>query len=37
MGFNPHRQYRRRGAQDYVFVAAAVVITALLLLWALLG
>ena len=37
MGFNPHRQYRRRGVQDYLFVGAAVAVTVLLLLWALLG
>jgi hypothetical protein len=36
MGFNPFRQQvRRRG--DYVLVAAAFVVVALLLLWALLG
>jgi hypothetical protein len=37
MGFNPHRQYRRKGVQDYIFVAAGVTVTVLLLLWALLG
>jgi hypothetical protein len=36
MGFNPHRQYRRRPS-DYVMVVAAVVVVLLLLAWALLG
>jgi hypothetical protein len=36
MGFNPFRQ-QRRSAADYVMVAAAFVVVALLLLWALLG
>jgi hypothetical protein len=36
MGFNPHRQHRRSNA-DYVLVAAAVVVCALLLAWAFLG
>jgi hypothetical protein len=33
MGFNPHRKYKRTNA-DYAVVAAAVVICALLVLWA---
>ena len=33
MGFNPFRQQRRRPT-DYVFVAAAFVVVALLLVWA---
>jgi hypothetical protein len=37
MGFNPHRQYRRRGASDYVFVVAGLAAAAALVLWALLG
>ncbi|MCU1344755.1 MAG: hypothetical protein JWL70_1021 [Acidimicrobiia bacterium] len=37
MGFNPHRQYRRRGLQDYLFVGAGVAVTVLLVLWAFLG
>lgn len=36
MGFDPHRPQRRRPT-DYVFVVAAVVVVAALLLWALLG
>jgi hypothetical protein len=36
MGFNPFRQ-RRRSAADYVFVIAAFVVTAVLLVWALGG
>jgi hypothetical protein len=36
VGFNPHRTYRRRPS-DYVMVAAAVLATAALLAWALLG
>jgi len=35
VGFNPFRQQRRRRS-DYVFVAAAFVVIALLLVWALL-
>ncbi|HEX2273546.1 MAG TPA: hypothetical protein VHG90_06715 [Acidimicrobiales bacterium] len=35
MGFNPFRPQRRR-TSDYAFVAAAFVVTAALLLWALL-
>ncbi len=34
VGFNPFRQQQRR-ASDYVFVAAALVVIAGLLLWAL--
>lgn len=33
MGFNPFRPHRRSNA-DYVFVAAGLVLTLLLLLWA---
>ena len=33
MGLNPFRQQKRR-ASDYVFVAAAFVVVAVLLLWA---
>jgi len=33
MGFNPHRKYKRTNA-DYAVVAAAFVLTALLVLWA---
>ena len=33
MGFNPYRPQRRRNS-DYVFVAAAFVVTAALLVWA---
>ncbi len=33
VGFNPYRQHRRRPS-DYVFVAAAFVVVAVLLLWA---
>ena len=36
MGFNPFRQQRRRTG-DYVLVAAALVVIALLVLWAFLG
>jgi len=35
MGFNPYRPQRRRRS-DYVFVAAAFVVTTALLAWALL-
>lgn len=35
MGFNPYRKQRRRPS-DYAFVAAALAVTAALLLWALL-
>jgi hypothetical protein len=35
VGFNPYRPQRRRSS-DYVFVAAAFVVTAALLAWALL-
>lgn len=35
MGFNPFRQQKRR-TSDYVFVAAAFVVVAALLVWALL-
>lgn len=34
MGFNPFRQQKRR-ASDYVFLGAAFVVVAALLLWAL--
>jgi len=34
MGFNPMRQHRRR-ASDYAMVAAAFVLIAVVLLWAL--
>jgi hypothetical protein len=34
VGFNPFRQQKRR-TSDYVFVAAAFVVVAVLLLWAL--
>lgn len=34
MGFNPFRQQKRR-ASDYVLVAAAVAVTAVLVLWGL--
>jgi hypothetical protein len=36
VGFNPFRQQRRRTG-DYVLLAAAFVVIALLLVWALLG
>lgn len=36
MGFNPNR-VQRRSPWDYVFVGAALVVTAAVLLWALLG
>jgi hypothetical protein len=36
MGFNPYRPQRRR-ASDYVLVASAVVVTLVLLAWALFG
>jgi hypothetical protein len=36
MGFNPFRQ-QRRSAADYAMVIAAVVVVALLVLWAFLG
>jgi hypothetical protein len=36
VGLNPYRPQRRR-TSDYVFVAAAVVVTIALLAWALLG
>lgn len=36
MGFNPER-VQRRSRWDYVFVASAIVVSAALLLWALLG
>jgi hypothetical protein len=37
MGFNPHRQYRRRGMSDYVFVGAGIAAIVALVLWALLA
>jgi hypothetical protein len=37
MGFNPHRQYKRKGASDYLLVAAAVVVALLLVIWAFMG
>ncbi len=36
VGFNPFRQHRRRPS-DYVLVAAAFVVVAVLLLWAMMG
>jgi hypothetical protein len=36
VGFNPFRQ-QRRSVADYAMVAAAFVVVALLLVWALLG
>jgi hypothetical protein len=36
MGFNPFRQQRRR-TSDYVLLAAAFIVIALLVLWAFLG
>jgi hypothetical protein len=36
VGFNPFRQQRRRPS-DYVMVAAAFVIVAILLVWAVIG
>jgi hypothetical protein len=36
VGFNPFRQHRRRPS-DYVMVAAAFVVVAVLLLWAVMG
>jgi hypothetical protein len=36
MGFNPFRQQRRSNA-DYLMVAAALVVCAALVIWALLG
>ena len=35
MGYNPHRKFRA-GPADYVFVAASLVVTAALVIWALL-
>jgi hypothetical protein len=37
MGFNPHRQYRRHGASDIVFVVAGLVVATALIVWAFLG
>ena len=36
MGFNPHRQHKRTSA-DYILVAAAFIVCALLLAWAVFG
>ena len=36
MGFNPFRQHRRSNA-DYAIVAAAMIVIAALVLWALFG
>jgi hypothetical protein len=36
MGFNPHRVHRRSG-WDYLMVASALIICALVVLWAALG
>jgi hypothetical protein len=36
VGFNPYRKLRRRPS-DLIFVAAAIVVAAVLVLWALLG
>jgi hypothetical protein len=36
VGYNPYRS-RRRSRADYVFVAAGLVVCALLVAWALLG
>jgi hypothetical protein len=36
VGFNPYRKFRAKPA-DYVLVAAAVVVTAALAIWAFLG
>lgn len=36
MGFNPHRQHKRTNA-DYLLVAAAFIVCALLLAWAVFG
>jgi hypothetical protein len=36
MGFNPHRT-QRRSLWDYVFVASAILASAALVAWALLG
>lgn len=36
VGFNPFRSHKRR-ASDYVFVVAALVVTAALVAWAFLG
>jgi hypothetical protein len=36
VGFNPHRKYRRTPA-DYALVAAAVLVCALLVAWAIMG
>jgi hypothetical protein len=36
MGLNPHRQHRRSN-WDYVFVASALVVCVLVVLWAALG
>jgi hypothetical protein len=37
MGFNPHRQYKARGATDIVIVVAATAIVIALVAWALVG
>jgi hypothetical protein len=37
MGFNPQRQYRKRGASDLVFVGAALAVAAVLVAWAFFG
>jgi hypothetical protein len=36
VGFNPH-QPRKKSKLDYVFVAAALIVAAALVLWAVLG
>ncbi len=36
MGFDPHRP-QRRSNWDYLFVASAIVVSAALVLWAVLG
>jgi len=36
MGMNPHRQHRRSN-WDYLYVGAALVVAAVVIVWALLG
>jgi len=37
MGYNPYRRSRAHGLADYLFVAAALVVCALLVAWAVFG
>jgi len=36
MGFNPYRRFRARPA-DYVLVAAAIIVSAMLVVWGIIG